>query len=141
MSLSLDNCTIKSYLLHIQYTSNLGMCPFFGGLSMLNRGSLKYRSKAIALVTLLILIAATIVIVPSDVSAETKPGGTLKNDRPARVYTTGWWWSTIPDELQFKIPSRTNYYTAIAIDNRQTGEDFDLFPFELPQQQHRLHQT
>ncbi len=96
---------------------------------MLQSGSLRNRTKIFAVIALLSMLAAAIVIIPSDVSAETKPGGTLKNDRPARVYTTGWWWSTIPDELQFKIPTKTNYYTAIAIDNRQAGEDFDLFAY------------
>ncbi|MFW3146014.1 MAG: Ig-like domain-containing protein [Thermoplasmatota archaeon] len=79
--------------------------------------------------SVVILLGALLVYLPDEVSAETKPGGTLKNDQPARVYTTGWWWSTIPDELTFKVPTKTNHYTAIAVHNRQSGEDFDLFAY------------
>ncbi|MGA1866099.1 MAG: Ig-like domain-containing protein [Thermoplasmatota archaeon] len=75
------------------------------------------------------LLATAVIMVPNEVNAEIKPGGTLLNDLPARVYTTGWWWNDVPDELQFKVPSKTNHYTAIAVMNRQTGEDFDLFAY------------
>ncbi|MFW3146015.1 MAG: Ig-like domain-containing protein [Thermoplasmatota archaeon] len=85
--------------------------------------------KAVALSTVLFLIGTLLVMVPEEALAETRPGGTLENDTPARVYTTGWWWSTIPDELSFKVPSKTNHYTAVAIVNQQSGEDFDLFAY------------
>ncbi len=89
----------------------------------------RWRAPVSVLLVLLLLLGGSAVMFTGVVSAETKPGGTLKNDQPARVYTTGWWWSTIPDDLQFKIPTRSNYYSAVAIANRATGEDFDLFAY------------
>ena len=80
-------------------------------------------------IALVLILGSILVIIPQDARAETKPGGTLKNDQPARTYTTGWWWTGTPDELQFKIPTKTDYYTAVAIENRQSGEDFDLFTY------------
>ena len=78
---------------------------------------------------MLLLAASILFVVPGEVKAETRPGGTLKNDQPARTYTTGWWWTDTPDDLQFKVPTKTNEYTAIAIQNRAAGEDFDLFAY------------
>ena len=101
-------------------------------MSSISKGSTSFIpgiKKLSILIIALLLVGTVLIYVPSEVSAETRPGGTLKNDQPARVYTTGWWWSTIPDELQFKVPTKTNHYTAIAIDNRQAGEDFDLFAY------------
>ncbi|MBN1389829.1 MAG: hypothetical protein JXA22_04200 [Candidatus Thermoplasmatota archaeon] len=86
-------------------------------------------SRVTVVFVLLSLLAAAVIMVPNEVNAEIKPGGTLLNDLPARVYTTGWWWNEVPDELQFKVPTKTNHYTAIAVMNRQTGEDFDLFAY------------
>ncbi|MBN1389830.1 MAG: hypothetical protein JXA22_04205 [Candidatus Thermoplasmatota archaeon] len=76
-----------------------------------------------------LLVGSVFYYLPEGVNADIKPGGTLKNDQPARIYTQGWWWAEIPDELQFKVPSKTNHYTAVAIDNRAVGEDFDLFVY------------
>jgi hypothetical protein len=87
------------------------------------------RAKMAIVMVLIMLSGGFIAMVPDMAGAETRPGGTLKNDQPARVYTTGWWWTTIPDDLTFKVPSRDNYYTAVAILNRNTGEDFDLFAY------------
>ncbi|MDG6224524.1 MAG: Ig-like domain-containing protein [Candidatus Thermoplasmatota archaeon] len=88
------------------------------------------RRKWLSLAALsIILLAGAMILVPGTANAESKPGGTLVNDAPARTYTSGWWWTTVPDELQFKVPSKTNHYTAVAIQNRASGEDFDLFMY------------
>ena len=86
-----------------------------------DRNSRFGRKRLLIVFSAILLLGSVLVIVPGQVNAETRPGGTLKNDQPARVYTTGWWWATIPDELQFKIPTKTNYYTAIAIHNSSQG--------------------
>ncbi len=87
------------------------------------------RPILVVLITVLLTSGTLLVAVPSLVSAETKPGGTLKNDQPARIYTQGWWWTSIPDDLQFKVQTRPNFYSAVAISNRLSGEDFDLFAY------------
>ncbi|RLF54903.1 MAG: hypothetical protein DRN28_04390, partial [Thermoplasmata archaeon] len=52
------------------------------------------------------------------------------NDNPARTVSSGWWWNWgTSDIIRFKAPSYTNYYSAVAIINRNTGEDFDLFAY------------
>ncbi len=90
-----------------------------------------FSKASFALIGVSLLIAASfMVLISEDAVAETKPGGTLKNDRSARIYTTGWWWTSIPDELEFKVPTKTNEYTAVAIMNREPGEDFDLFAYD-----------
>ena len=94
------------------------------------KGTLFNGKTAFAVTAVLLMsMAAFVMIVPTGADATTRPGGTLKNDEPARTYNTGWWWTETPDDLQFKIPSKTNEYTAIAIRNRAAGEDFDLFAF------------
>lgn len=87
------------------------------------RGSLAVTAMVMLMVT------SILVIIPEEANAETRPGGTLINDAPARTERTGWWWTDTPDDLQFKVPSKTNRYTAMAVLNRETGEDFDLFIF------------
>ncbi len=96
----------------------------------LNNGRMDLMKTSFAIIGVMMLVfTSLLVIVPGEVEAETRPGGTLKNDRPARTYNTGWWWSDTPDDLQFKVPTKTNEYTAIAIQNRGSGEDFDLFAY------------
>ena len=93
-----------------------------------NRASF-IRPILAASAVLLLLVTSLLIIIPEEANAETRPGGTLINDASARTLSSGWWWADTPDDLQFKVPTKTNRYTAIAALNRRTGEDFDLFAF------------
>ncbi|MCU0799573.1 MAG: Ig-like domain-containing protein [Candidatus Thermoplasmatota archaeon] len=88
-----------------------------------------HRYLVVALTALFLASGTLLILLPAPANAETRPGGTLLNDEPARTYTTGWWWTETPDELQFKVPTKSNYYTAIACVNQASGEDFDLFAY------------
>ncbi|MGA1866098.1 MAG: Ig-like domain-containing protein [Thermoplasmatota archaeon] len=96
-------------------------------INNMRKGAFSANRKILMLLISVLLVGSVFYYLPEGVNADIKPGGTLKNDQPARIYTQGWWWAEIPDELQFKVPTKTNHYTAVAIDNRAAGEDFDLF--------------
>ncbi|MFO8050463.1 MAG: Ig-like domain-containing protein [Thermoplasmatota archaeon] len=88
------------------------------------------RSNSIMIIGMIVLLlGALFIYIPEEVSADSKPGGTLKNDQPASTTRSGWPWQEAPDSLQFKVPTKTNYYTSVAMVNYLTGEDFDLFVY------------
>jgi len=94
---------------------------------MSNFGNIGVDRKIMALILVVSLLGTGLVLFPGNASAATVSGGTLVNDKPGRTYTGGWWaWGT-SDILQFKVPTKTNHYTALALVNKATGEDFDLF--------------
>ncbi|HDD59531.1 MAG TPA: hypothetical protein ENF69_01105 [Euryarchaeota archaeon] len=79
---------------------------------------------------LVILVLSSLSLTSLYSAAATQSGGTLVNDNPARTVSSGWWWNWgTSDIIRFKAPSYTNYYSAVAIINRNTGEDFDLFAY------------
>ena len=92
--------------------------------------SRKGVGKSAILGVFILLSLATMSIFSPLTSAATQSGGTLTNDDPARTVATGWWWSwSSNDVIRFKAPSYANYYSAVAIINRNSGEDFDLFAY------------
>ncbi|MEA3557634.1 MAG: hypothetical protein U9R75_00095, partial [Candidatus Thermoplasmatota archaeon] len=97
-----------------------------------NSGNISHMKRIAIIGTLAILLGALFVYIPEEVKADSKPGGTLKNDQSAESRrTTHWWWTADQgDELLFKFPTKTNYYTAVAIMNRAAGEDYDVFAYD-----------
>ncbi|MGA1821367.1 MAG: Ig-like domain-containing protein [Thermoplasmatota archaeon] len=90
--------------------------------------SARVKSVVAILIASFLLLGSLLVIIPDEADAATQSGGTLVNDEPARTIATGGFWSwSSTDELRFKIPTKANYYTAVASLNRNAGEDFDLF--------------
>ncbi|MCK5773664.1 MAG: hypothetical protein KAH57_07725, partial [Thermoplasmata archaeon] len=88
------------------------------------------RRKIIAVSILFTMIAAGFLIMATgEVKADTQPGGTLINDFPAHARSNTWWRLSDPEFLQFKIPTEDDAYTAVCIQNRLTGEDYDLFVY------------
>ena len=72
---------------------------------------------------LLLALSSVVILLPENASADRIAGGTLVNDEPAEASSSSWRTS---DFLQFKVPTKTNYYTAIAVRNSLSGDDYDL---------------
>ena len=85
------------------------------------------RLTGLAILGLLVL-TAFVVLVPTGAKAAVQPGGTLINDFPAEArYRSSFWKIEDPEYLQFKIPTENDAYTAVCIQNRLSGEDYDIF--------------
>ena len=89
-----------------------------------------FHGKALAVSILFMMVAAGFLIMaPGEVKADTQPGGTLINDFSAHARSNTWWRLSDPEFLQFKIPTEDDAYTAVCIQNRLAGEDYDLFVY------------
>ncbi|MGA1821366.1 MAG: Ig-like domain-containing protein [Thermoplasmatota archaeon] len=76
---------------------------------------------------LLLALSSVVILMPEKASADRIAGGTLVNDEPAEASSSSW---RTEDFLQFKVPTKTNFYTAVAVRNSLTGDDYDVFAYD-----------